>query len=157
MAKVLRHHRVRAIPNPGETCGQTRGRILATTQDVDLQLLLRMRDADQVRLLCERAWVKMYDMHVDLIYKLPSKNHINEDFSLLNWIWSNLSSYIEPSRSIQYYLSLERPMKVSAGFPIIFPQFKYTCTFPFCFYEAGPGEVGPETRGVLQSNVLLRS
>ncbi|KAJ5612403.1 cytochrome P450 [Penicillium lagena] len=55
MAKVLRYHRVRAIPKPGETCGQTRGRILATTQDVDLQLLLRMRDADQVRLSCVRV------------------------------------------------------------------------------------------------------
>ncbi|KAJ5733721.1 cytochrome P450 [Penicillium malachiteum] len=55
MAKLLRHYRVRAIHNPGETCGQTRGRILATTQDVDLQLLLRMRDADQVRLRCIRA------------------------------------------------------------------------------------------------------
>ncbi|KAJ6101788.1 cytochrome P450 [Penicillium sp. IBT 16267x] len=55
IAKVLRYHRVRAIPTPGETCGQTRGRILATTQDVDLQLLLRMRDADQVRLSCVRV------------------------------------------------------------------------------------------------------
>lgn len=55
MAKLLLHHRVRAIPKPVETCGQTRDRILATTQNVDLQLLLRMKDADQVRLLCFRV------------------------------------------------------------------------------------------------------
>lgn len=55
MAKLLLHHRVRAVPEPGETCGQTRDRILATTQDVDLQLLLRMKDADQVRLSCVRV------------------------------------------------------------------------------------------------------
>ncbi|KAJ5274063.1 hypothetical protein N7478_009188 [Penicillium angulare] len=55
IAKLLCHYRVRAVPSPGETCGQTRSRILATTQDVDLQLLLRMRDADHVRLACVRA------------------------------------------------------------------------------------------------------
>ena len=55
MAKLLLHHRVRAVFEPGETRGQTRHRILATTQDVDLQLLLRMKDADQVRLSCVRV------------------------------------------------------------------------------------------------------
>ncbi|KAJ5532844.1 cytochrome P450 [Penicillium frequentans] len=55
MAKLLHHHRVRAVPKSGETCGQTRDRILATTQDVDLQLLLRMKDADKVRLSCARV------------------------------------------------------------------------------------------------------
>ncbi|KAJ5726426.1 cytochrome P450 [Penicillium malachiteum] len=47
MAKLLRHYRVRAVPNPGETSEQTRNRTLDITQDVDLQLLLRMRDGDQ--------------------------------------------------------------------------------------------------------------
>ncbi|KAJ5738309.1 cytochrome P450 [Penicillium malachiteum] len=55
MAKLLRHYRVRAVPNPDETSEQTFQRIMAITQDVDRQLLLRMKDADQVRLVCVRA------------------------------------------------------------------------------------------------------
>ncbi|KAJ5710783.1 cytochrome P450 [Penicillium malachiteum] len=47
MAKLLRHYRVRAVPNPGESSEQTCQRILHVTQDVDQQLLLRMKDADQ--------------------------------------------------------------------------------------------------------------
>ncbi|KAJ6032348.1 cytochrome P450 [Penicillium herquei] len=55
IAKLLRHYRVGAVPKSGETSEQTRSRILGITQDVDLQLLLRMRDADQVRLMCVKA------------------------------------------------------------------------------------------------------
>ncbi|KAJ5602034.1 cytochrome P450 [Penicillium lagena] len=54
MANLFHDHRICAIQNAGETPEQTRERILATTRDVDLQLLLRMRDADQVRLMCKR-------------------------------------------------------------------------------------------------------
>ncbi|KAJ5280848.1 cytochrome P450 [Penicillium angulare] len=55
MAHLLRDHRIHAIPNPGETTEQLRSRILAVTQDVDLQLLIRMRDADRVHLACRRV------------------------------------------------------------------------------------------------------
>ncbi|KAL4893485.1 cytochrome P450 [Aspergillus ambiguus] len=55
IATLLRGHRVDAIPNPGETPKETRARVLATTRDVDMQLLLRMKDADQVRLVCRRV------------------------------------------------------------------------------------------------------
>ncbi|KAJ5738155.1 cytochrome P450 [Penicillium malachiteum] len=54
LAKLLRENRVYPIRNSGETPEQTRARVLETTRDVDLQLLLRMRDADQVRLGCKR-------------------------------------------------------------------------------------------------------
>ncbi|KAJ6032488.1 cytochrome P450 [Penicillium herquei] len=55
LAKLLRDHRIYAIQNSGETPDETRERVLETTRDVDLQLLLRMRDADQVRLGCKRC------------------------------------------------------------------------------------------------------
>lgn len=55
MAALLRSHRVHPVANPGESPEETRARVLATTQDVDLQLLLRMTDADQVRLACRRV------------------------------------------------------------------------------------------------------
>ncbi|PYI05538.1 cytochrome P450 [Aspergillus sclerotiicarbonarius CBS 121057] len=55
MATLFRGHRVDAIPNPGETPQETRARVLATTQDVDMQLLLRMKHADRVRMVCRRV------------------------------------------------------------------------------------------------------
>ncbi|GLA27272.1 cytochrome P450 [Aspergillus phoenicis ATCC 13157] len=55
MAALLRSHRVHPVANPGESPKETRARVLATTQDVDLQLLLRMTNADQVRLACSRV------------------------------------------------------------------------------------------------------
>ncbi|GKZ57622.1 hypothetical protein AnigIFM60653_012028 [Aspergillus niger] len=55
MAALLRSHRVHPVANPGESPKETRARVLATTQDVDLQLLLRMTNADQVRLACCRV------------------------------------------------------------------------------------------------------
>ncbi|RAH58946.1 cytochrome P450 monooxygenase [Aspergillus piperis CBS 112811] len=55
MAALLRSHRVHPVANPGESPEDTRARVLATTQDVDLQLLLRMTDADQVQLACRRV------------------------------------------------------------------------------------------------------
>ncbi|KAJ5108016.1 cytochrome P450 [Penicillium angulare] len=55
MAHLLRDHRIHAVPNPGETTGQLQSRILAVTRDVDLQLLIRMRDADRVQLSCRRV------------------------------------------------------------------------------------------------------
>ncbi|KAE8382379.1 cytochrome P450 [Aspergillus bertholletiae] len=55
IASLFRHHRISPVANVGETFEQTRERVLATTRDVDLQLLLRMKDADQVHLKCRRV------------------------------------------------------------------------------------------------------
>ncbi|KAJ6015100.1 cytochrome P450 [Penicillium herquei] len=54
MARLLRDHRISAVSNPGETDEQLRTRVLAVTHDVDMQLLVRMKDADRVRLACRR-------------------------------------------------------------------------------------------------------
>ncbi|GAB1197740.1 hypothetical protein APSETT444_007043 [Aspergillus pseudonomiae] len=55
MASLFRNHRISPVANVGETFEQTRERVLATTRDVDLQLLLRMKDAEQVHLKCRRV------------------------------------------------------------------------------------------------------
>lgn len=55
LACLLRDHRVDAIQNPGESFEQTRKRILATAEDVDMEMLLRMKDADRVPLVCKRV------------------------------------------------------------------------------------------------------
>lgn len=55
LACLLRDHRVNAIQNPGESFEQTRKRILATAEDVDMEMLLRMKDADRVPLVCKRV------------------------------------------------------------------------------------------------------
>ncbi|PWY64733.1 putative cytochrome P450 monooxygenase [Aspergillus sclerotioniger CBS 115572] len=55
VATILREHRIHAVPEPGETFEDTRVRVLSTTRDVDMHLLLKMKDADRVRLVCERA------------------------------------------------------------------------------------------------------
>ncbi|RAL08037.1 cytochrome P450 [Aspergillus homomorphus CBS 101889] len=57
MATLLRTHRVHAVADPGETFQETQARVLATTQDVDMQLLLRMKDADRVRMRVSRVVV----------------------------------------------------------------------------------------------------
>ncbi|OJJ97552.1 hypothetical protein ASPACDRAFT_32477 [Aspergillus aculeatus ATCC 16872] len=55
MATLLRTHRVDAIAKPGESFRETQARVLATTQDVDMLLLLRMTDADRVRMVIRRV------------------------------------------------------------------------------------------------------
>jgi cytochrome P450 len=56
IACLLRDHRIGIVPNgPGESFPAARTRVLDTTQDCDLKLLLRMRNADQVRLECKPA------------------------------------------------------------------------------------------------------
>jgi hypothetical protein len=54
LACLLRDYRVNAIRNPGESFKQTRKRILATAEDVNMEMLLRMKDADRVPLVCKR-------------------------------------------------------------------------------------------------------
>lgn len=49
--------RVVIVPEPGESSEAARNRALATTEDCDMQLLLRMRNADNVRLACRRVSV----------------------------------------------------------------------------------------------------
>ena len=55
LASLLRNHRVGAIREPGESRKEAQARVLATTQDCNLEMLLRMRDADRVRLECKRV------------------------------------------------------------------------------------------------------
>ncbi|KAL8707496.1 MAG: hypothetical protein Q9220_007486 [cf. Caloplaca sp. 1 TL-2023] len=53
LACVLRDHRMRVVRKPGESLASANERVMATTEDCDMTLLLRMRDADSVRLFCE--------------------------------------------------------------------------------------------------------
>jgi cytochrome P450 len=55
IAYFLRDHRVSAIQNQGESFEQARKRVLAAINDVDMEMLLRMKDADKVRLICKRV------------------------------------------------------------------------------------------------------
>ncbi|KAI9789936.1 MAG: hypothetical protein M1816_005705 [Peltula sp. TS41687] len=55
LACLLRNHRVEVVQEPDETLEQARYRAWATTQDCDLELLLRMRNADRVRLAWKRV------------------------------------------------------------------------------------------------------
>ncbi|KAL9594941.1 MAG: hypothetical protein Q9219_006747 [cf. Caloplaca sp. 3 TL-2023] len=53
LASILRDHRIGIITRLEESWAQARARTLATTEDCDLGLLLRMRNADTVRLSCK--------------------------------------------------------------------------------------------------------
>ncbi len=53
IACLLRDHRMSIVREPGESFTAARNRALATTEDCDMQLLLRMRHVDQVRLECK--------------------------------------------------------------------------------------------------------
>ena len=56
LACLLRDHRVGILRDGAvESSEGARKRALATVEDCDLELLLRMRDADQVRLVWKRA------------------------------------------------------------------------------------------------------
>lgn len=55
LACLLRDHRVSIIHEPNESFEEAKKRALATTEDCDLELLLRMRDADKVRLAWKRV------------------------------------------------------------------------------------------------------
>lgn len=55
LAYLLRDHRVGIICKPSESVVEARKRALATTEDCDLELLLRMRNADSVRLAWKRV------------------------------------------------------------------------------------------------------
>ena len=50
LARLLRHHRLEVVKEPGESIEKARKRVLATLEDCDLELLLRMKDADKVRI-----------------------------------------------------------------------------------------------------------
>ena len=52
LARLLRHHRLEVVKEPGESIEKARKRVLATLEDCDLELLLRMKDADKVRIRC---------------------------------------------------------------------------------------------------------
>ncbi|KAI9672707.1 MAG: hypothetical protein M1831_000142 [Alyxoria varia] len=55
LACLLQNHRVHVTREPGEDFQQAKKRVLATTEDCDLQLLLRMRNADSVHLEWDRV------------------------------------------------------------------------------------------------------
>ena len=54
LACLLRDHRVTIVREPGESFENAKRRAVDTLEDCDLQLLLRMRDADKVRLAWRR-------------------------------------------------------------------------------------------------------
>jgi cytochrome P450 len=56
LAYLLRDHRVVVVREPDESFEKARKRALATTEDCDMELLLRMRNADKVRLTWKRVW-----------------------------------------------------------------------------------------------------
>lgn len=53
LACILRNHRVGVVGEPNESPERAKQRALDTTQDCNMELLLRMRDADSVRLYCK--------------------------------------------------------------------------------------------------------
>lgn len=55
LACLIRDHRVEVVREPNESFEKARGRALATTEDCDMELLLRMRNADKVRLAWRRV------------------------------------------------------------------------------------------------------
>lgn len=57
LACLLWDHRVVIVPEPGESLEKAINKALATTEDCDMELLLRMRNADNVRLACKRLSV----------------------------------------------------------------------------------------------------
>lgn len=55
IAGLLRDHRIDVIPEANESMEKARKRALATTEDCDMELLLRMRNADRGRLVLKRV------------------------------------------------------------------------------------------------------
>jgi cytochrome P450 len=55
LAHLLQNHRVGVVREPNESFEKARKRALATTEDCDMELLLRMRNADRVRLAWNRV------------------------------------------------------------------------------------------------------
>lgn len=55
MMCLLRNHRISAIQNPGERFKDTRERIMNTTNDVNMEMLLRMKNADNIQLMCKQV------------------------------------------------------------------------------------------------------
>ena len=55
LACLLQDHRVGVIQKPDESFKEARKRALATTEDCDMELLLRMRNADNIQLAWKRV------------------------------------------------------------------------------------------------------
>ena len=53
LAYLIRDHRMDIVHGPNESSAQAKERVLATTEDCDVGLLLRMRNADKIRLMCK--------------------------------------------------------------------------------------------------------
>jgi cytochrome P450 len=54
LALLLQKHRLKAVTHLGESTEQTQIRVLSIVNDCDAQMLLRMKKADQIRVLCEK-------------------------------------------------------------------------------------------------------
>ena len=54
LACILLHCRLGIVKKPGENSAAAKARVLAATQDCNMELLLRMRDSDKIRLTCMR-------------------------------------------------------------------------------------------------------
>lgn len=52
LALLMQAHRLSVVKNDGETDEQMHRRVRKVVEDCDMQLLLRMRDADRVKLRC---------------------------------------------------------------------------------------------------------
>ena len=55
LACLLRDHRVEVVRHLNESFAKAKERALAATEDCDMELLLRMRNTDQVQLAWKRA------------------------------------------------------------------------------------------------------
>lgn len=54
LAFIIRQHQLTIMQEDGETEEEARMRVQKVVNDCDMQLLLRMRDADKAKLKCER-------------------------------------------------------------------------------------------------------
>ena len=56
LARLLREHRLEVVrASPDEALEAARARVLAVTEDCDLELLLRMKDAERVQIKCAKV------------------------------------------------------------------------------------------------------
>ncbi len=55
LAVLFGKHKVEIVKDPGESAEAAKRRTLQCVNDVDLEVLLRMRDADRVKLVCREA------------------------------------------------------------------------------------------------------
>jgi cytochrome P450 len=55
LAKLLYRHRLSVVRNEGENVEKMQERVRAVVEDCDIQMLLKMKDPDRVKVRCERV------------------------------------------------------------------------------------------------------